>query len=131
MKLTLSGVLVLACAYAVCGCSSDDKSDPVAGAGGDGTPNTKGDGGGPTSTMGDPCHTGCIDTVAANCGNGPADLASCENTCNALSAGSCGGEYATFQTCAEGEAISCSAQGQPIVAACSDEQAAFVACING
>src|SRR6185436_4208574 len=115
--------------FAVCGCSGDDKSDPAA-AGGDGTANMNGDAGSPTTT-GDPCHTGCIDTVAANCSNGPADVASCENTCNALSAGTCGGEYATFQSCAEGEAITCSAQGLPIVAACSDEQAAFVACING
>jgi hypothetical protein len=46
-----------------------------------------------------------------------------------LEAGSCGGEYATFQACAEGNPITCTAQGQPMVEACSDEQAAFIACL--
>jgi hypothetical protein len=130
MKLALLGVLALSCALAVIGCGSDDKSEPVAGAGGDDPANVNGDGGSPTFTVDDPCHLGCIDTIAAACSNGPADLASCDNQCNALSAGSCGGEYATFQTCAKGKAITCSAQGQPMVEECSDQQAAFVACIN-
>jgi hypothetical protein len=54
----------------------------------------------------------------------------CLEDCEALSSGACGSEYAALQSCAEGEAITCSAAGIPVVEACSDEQAAFIACLN-
>jgi len=79
---------------------------------------------------GDKCHDGCIETLAAKCSNGPTDQAGCEATCHSLETGPCGSEYATFQACAQGKALSCSAQGLPTVAACADEQTTFVACLN-
>jgi len=135
MTHSLGGALALTCLVAVGGCGGDDKParapDAAAGAGGSTADASNGDGGNAPATPGDACQVGCQATLAAKCSNGPKDQASCESTCNALAAGTCGGEYATLQVCAEGQAITCSPQGQPIVAACSDEQAAFVVCING
>jgi hypothetical protein len=136
MKLAFSGVLVLACVLAACACSSDSKDSgtPVAaaGSGGDGAEISNGGAGGvgDATNPGDACHSGCVATLAAACSNGPTDQASCESSCHELETGKCGGEYATFQSCAEGKAITCGAQGMPVVAACSDEQAAFIACLN-
>ena len=135
MTLSVGGALALTCLLAVGGCGGDDKPvsspDVAAGAGGSATEASNGDGGTAAATPGDACQVGCQATLAANCSNGPTDQTNCESACAALAAGTCGGEYATFQACAEGQAITCSPQGQPIVAACSDEQAAFVVCING
>jgi hypothetical protein len=52
--------------------------------------------------------------------------------CEAQESGSCGTEYAALQDCAVGEEVTCDASsGIPIVAACSAEQDAFIACLNG
>lgn len=143
MKLAFSGMLAFACVLLACACSSDSKepgpADVTAGAGGDGSEPATGNGNGgsagdPGSSLGDACQEGCVATLAADCSNGPADQASCENTCHTLAAGKCGGEYVTFQSCAEGKAVTCGTgtlNGLPVVEACSDEQAAFIACING
>ena len=135
MNLPFGKALALAWVLALCGCGGDDKPTSVlsagAGAGGEATQGSNGDAGNAAAVPGDACQVGCQGTLAAKCSNGPKDQPSCESACNDLASGKCGGEYATFQACAEGKAISCSADGQPIVAACSDEQAAFVVCING
>lgn len=138
MKLAFSGVVALACVLGLSACSSEDKdADPTAaaaGAGGDATQNPAANGGEPAVTPGDACQVGCAATLAAKCSNGPADQASCESTCHALEVGKCGAEYATFQSCAEGKAVTCGTgalDGMPVVSACSDEQTAFIACING
>jgi hypothetical protein len=140
MKLAFCCVLSLSCALSAAACGSDSKDEPSASAGkggGDGgsgantaaggAPNTSGGGG--TPGAGDACEVGCTATLAADCSNGPATHAKCVSDCHMLEAGSCGGEYATFQACAEGNPITCTAQGQPVVEACSDEQAAFIACL--
>jgi len=49
--------------------------------------------------------------------------------CERLLSGDCSAEYATFQACAEGEAISCP-EGFVTVAACASEQRDFIDCIN-
>ncbi|HXK16952.1 MAG TPA: hypothetical protein VNG33_04090 [Polyangiaceae bacterium] len=141
MQAAFGTSFVFCCALGLVGCGSDSKAStaPAAssgaagdatsvpsGAGGSGT----GAGGDTTGPLGDKCHDGCIETLAAKCSHGPADQASCESTCHSLETGTCGAEYATFQSCAEGKALSCNAQGIPIVAACSDEQTAFVTCLN-
>lgn len=139
MRTTLGVSCLFGCVLLVLGCGSDSKdaSKPAAnsgaagdtssapGAGGSGP----GAGGDTTGTSGDKCHDGCVETLAAKCSNGPADQASCESTCHSLEAGACGAEYATLQSCAQGKPISC-AQGIPIIPACPDEQAAFIACVN-
>jgi len=138
MRLALGCVLAVSCALLLGACGSDEReAEPagMAGTGGlatgvDGGSTASTDGGTPGTTPGDACDEGCVLTLAADCSNGPASQASCVSSCHALEAGSCGGQYATFQACAEGNPITCSAQGQPIVAACSDEQAAFVACLS-
>jgi hypothetical protein len=134
MKTALALAVVSWCALFALACGSADKGSgtPAAsGAGGDGSgTTTPGAGGDQTGMTADACHDGCVETLAAKCSNGPTDQASCESTCHSLESGKCGGEYATFQGCAGGKALTCSAQGLPIVEACSDQQAAFVACLN-
>src|SRR4051812_16955246 len=79
-----------------------------------------------TAAKGDACHDGCVATVAANCASGPADQATCESDCHTLESSACKEAYEALQSCAEGKDVTCSAQGVPTVAACSNEQAAFV-----
>ena len=105
MNGALGGVLVLACLL-LGGCGGDDDGESAA------------------------CREGCVATVEADCDNGPASQASCESDCRALESGSCAAEYKALQTCAEGQKVSCSAQGLPTVSACANETAAFVSCIN-
>lgn len=135
MKRALGKVLALASALLMAACSSDsnDPESPAnaAGAGGDGTLATGGNGGETGALPGDTCHAGCMATLAADCSRGPADQAGCEADCHELEAGKCGREYVSLQNCSEGQAISCGARGLPTVSACSDEQAAVVACLNG
>lgn len=139
MKLAFGGVVVFACVLGLSACSSDNSknsgsSGAAAGAGGDAAAAPNGNGGEPATTPADACQVGCAATLAAECSKGPTDQASCESTCHALEAGKCGAEYATFQSCAEGEAVTCGTgalDGIPVVSACSDEQTAFIACING
>ena len=96
--------------------SSGGGGDPISGGG---------------STGASLCDRGCAATLEADCPNGPADHAECVEDCEALSAGACGTEYAALQSCAEGETITCSSgSGIPVVEACSDEQQAFIACLN-
>ena len=111
MRLAFGCVLALSCALVVAACGSDSKDE--------GTADTS-----------DACEVGCVATLEADCSNGPATRAKCVSDCHMLEDGSCGDAYATFQACAKGEAVTCSAQGLPSVEACSDEQAAFVACLT-
>jgi hypothetical protein len=78
----------------------------------------------------DPCDQGCVDTIAADCPTGPPDQATCVSQCRALSTGACKTDYAAFQTCAKGKAITCGSNGIPTVEECSTEQAAFIACLS-
>jgi hypothetical protein len=127
----LIGAVTLAMAVLV-GCSDDSSSgkpsspDATAGAAGDATSQ----GGSGQVVAPDRCSEGCVATLAAACSNGPSDQASCESTCHALEAGACGAEYAAFQDCAEGKAVTCGPSGIPVVEECSDAQTAFIACIN-
>lgn len=126
--LALVGLTLVACSDSKCKC--DDEAEGAAGQDSGGTVSDPMSGSAGQAATSDACHDGCLETVAAKCDNGPADQATCESDCHALETGDCGSEYQTLQTCAEGKVISCSAQGLPTVAACSDEQAAFVACLN-
>jgi hypothetical protein len=76
------------------------------------------------------CETGCTATVAAACSMGPASQAECVADCEMLTTGSCGAEFSAYQTCGEGETVTCDAMGLPTVEACSTERAAFVACLS-
>ena len=86
--------------------------------------------GGTGASTGVLCKRGCEATLAADCPNGPPSQAQCESDCQGLSSGSCADEYGTFQACADGEPVTCGSTGIPVVAACADEQAAFIACLN-
>ncbi len=123
--LTISCLLVAACSDSKCKCG------PSPSDGGASNPDLSGSAGETTAAPPDACHDGCVDTLAANCDNGPADQGTCESNCHDLEASKCGAEYATLQTCAKGKPLTCSAEGLPSIAACSDEQTAFVACLTG
>ncbi len=86
--------------------------------------------GGSGSTPDPICEAGCETTLAADCDLGPTTQEQCVQDCQELSSGACATEYAALQGCAEGEEITCSAQGIPIIEACADEQDAFIACLN-
>lgn len=135
--MTANGYLALALAGAIAcaSCSGDGDGDAGggsamggAGQGGDGASGASpaGAGGGGA----DPCTSGCVHTLAADCDNGPASASECVSDCQALMNGSCGAEYRALQACAEGEAVACDAQGIPAIEACAAEQAAFVACLS-
>jgi hypothetical protein len=124
------GLLLAACSDSKCKCGNWGEAGGASAEGGASNPDSNGTAG-ETAAVPDACHDGCVETLAANCDNGPADQATCESDCHKLEAGKCGAEYATLQTCAKGKALTCSAQGLPSVADCSDEQTAFVACLNG
>jgi hypothetical protein len=130
MKTALGVAVAVSCALAAWGCGNSDQGSGTPAAAGDGSGIMTGAGGDAATTTADKCHDGCIETLAAKCSAGPTDQASCESTCHSLETGKCGSEYATFQSCAEGKPLTCSAQGLPAVATCSDEQTAFVACLN-
>lgn len=147
--LLLSAVLPMILAA----CSGDDDDAPASTAGssgtaGSGAPGSGGAGatagaasggaaagestsaGGGGSTGASPCEQGCEATLAADCSNGPATHAKCVEDCEALSDGPCAVEYGALQACADGETVTCGASGIPVVEACPDEQAAFIACLN-
>lgn len=86
-------------------------------------------GSGTNGAGGSICERGCEATLEADCENGPESMEQCVTDCENLGASECGEEYAALQACAQGEIISCQA-GIPVVAACSSEQGAFIACIN-
>ncbi|MBN2194464.1 MAG: hypothetical protein JW751_16725 [Polyangiaceae bacterium] len=88
------------------------------------------DGTGATGGGEDPCERGCVETMAASCENGPSSQGECVSDCHALQDGDCGAEYDAFQACAEGETITCSSLGIPMVEACMTEQLAFIACLT-
>lgn len=122
--LVVSCLLLSACSDSKCKCGGDAPAE-----GGAANPDPSG-AGGETTTVADVCHDGCLATLAAACSNGPADQATCESDCHALEAGNCGAKYGVLQACAQDQAVSCDAQGLPMVADCSDEQTAFVACLT-
>lgn len=116
-----------------CGDDGGEPGQSVAGAstgGREGEPSSEGGAGGEATAGSDDCERGCAATLAADCDNGPASEEQCETDCRALIMGSCGGEYRSLQTCARGREVSCSAAGLPVVTECSDEQGAFVQCLN-
>jgi len=91
--------------------------DPVGGSGGAGPGNPL-------------CEPGCEATMAADCDDGPPSQQECVEDCQMLSAGPCGSEFLELQACGEGQEVTCSPQGIPVIAACPDETDAFLACIN-
>jgi hypothetical protein len=122
----MSRAALLASCLVVVACGNDDSNGAPADTSGEG-----GAAGAPADSAGDDCHDGCVATLAAACDNGPADAPTCESDCRSLSLGKCAAQYETLLSCARGKAVECSAQGLPIVPECSDEQAAFVACLSG
>jgi hypothetical protein len=111
-----TAVLAFGFLAVVSACGGDDDADP-AGSGGTGGASAV-------------CERGCVATLAADCPQGPADQASCVSTCETLSSGPCKTEYAAFQTCAEGKAITCGSNGIPVVEECAAEQTAFIDCLT-
>jgi len=117
-----------------CGGDDDDDGSPASGGAGGGsasggsagTSNSGGSGGTDASL----CEEGCVATMAAACSNGPPDQAQCEADCEAMRNGPCATEYQALQTCAEGQPITCDANGFPVIEACSTEYATFVACLS-
>jgi hypothetical protein len=80
--------------------------------------------------IGGDCTRGCQATVAADCDNGPS-LSECVSDCNDQAVGECGAEFIDLLACGDGEAVTCDPNENPVVEACSTEQDAFVACLNG
>jgi hypothetical protein len=111
----LTAVLAFGFLLVVSACGGDDDAKP-AGSGGTGG--------------GSVCERGCVATLAADCPQGPADQASCVSTCEMLSTGTCRVEYAAFQACADGKAITCGSNGIPVVEECAAEQSAFIDCLS-
>jgi hypothetical protein len=110
----LLSILVLAC-------GDDDGSDAQDGQDG---------GGAGASASATPCEAGCEATLRADCTMGPSSRQVCEDDCEMLRSGPCGSEYRALMSCGEGEDVSCSDEGLPVVEACSAEQGAFVACLS-
>lgn len=77
------------------------------------------------------CRQGCELTIAADCEDGPASQAQCEQDCEELMSGRCGAEYQALQACAVGEPITCGPAGIPVIEGCSSEQDTFIDCLNG
>ncbi len=130
----LVALAALGAALGLLACGDDDADGTGSGGSSNGGSGGASNGGASSGEGGAPnddtlCSRGCVETLAAECQNGPTSQAECESDCEALAAGSCGTEYRAFQECAEGEAISCSASGLPTVAACSEEQQAFIECL--
>jgi hypothetical protein len=112
------------------GCGDDDDGDAVNAAGGGGKAADEGSkDAGSTATRSD-CARGCDATLEADCSQGPDTREICESDCERLRSGSCGSQYRTLMSCAEGEAIECSPAGLPVIPACDSEYDAFVDCIN-
>jgi hypothetical protein len=109
MTRALGAALVLSGALLGVGCSGGDDDD---------------------DTASDACHDGCVQTVAANCDNGPKTQEECESDCKLLGSGKCASQYEALQACAEGEQVTCNSAGLPTVSACSGETSAFVSCLN-
>ncbi len=123
---------LLSCLCLVACEGSEDDTEPE-GAGGN-TSTGGGTGaslGGGTSASTESCESGCRATMSADCSNGPPSQEVCVLDCEALSASNCGTSFLALQACAEGEVVTCSTEGLPVVAACAAEQAAFVACLGG
>lgn len=89
-----------------------------------------GDDGGDGGDPGNICEQGCTTTLEADCDNGPASQSVCEADCEMLREGSCAAAYETLLACAEGEEVTCDAQGIPVIEACAAEQTAFVDCLD-
>ena len=111
-------VLLLSASWLGCG-GDDDDSNAAGGAV---------DSGGPARSGA--CELGCESTIYANCSMGPTTQLECETDCERLRNGTCGNEYRAYMSCGDGEKVSCDAMGFPVVAACPDERAAFVDCLN-
>jgi len=109
-----SAVLALMLGAMVFACGSDDDGGSK--------------GGGSGTSL---CEQGCVETMNADCENGPETYDECVSDCESLEVGDCDSEYSALQACAEGEAVTCNAVGLPVVEACSEEQNAFIACLVG
>ena len=125
MTPTLSNRFAV-CLGAICllatlalGCGDDDAGSPDASAGGGGSAGSDWS-----------CESGCELALEADCAMGPPSQAQCVTDCEETLAGECGAAYEALMGCAEGEAITCRADGFLVIVACSAEQDAFVACLN-
>jgi hypothetical protein len=116
------GLVVVCCA---CSSSDDNSANHIASGG-----NPAAGGNTSVAGSGSRCEQGCVATLAADCDNGPPTQQQCVADCEMLEAGPCGTEYAALQACAEGETITCNGMGIPVIEACSNEQTAFVSCLN-
>ena len=127
-------VVCVLCVWTFAACGSDNSASSAGTGGTGGTPSLGASGGAggtgaTTGTGSSACQTGCTESIAANCSNGPADQASCVTTCESLLTGTCGTQYKALQDCGVGQAITCNA-GIPSIASCATQQTAFVNCLN-
>ena len=87
---TLVHALLLGAALCFVACGGDDDEDgDAAGAGGTSSGGTTSGESGATGSD-SLCRRGCVETLAADCQNGPSSQEECEEDCEALTAGSCG-----------------------------------------
>jgi hypothetical protein len=112
--------LLLSVAIVALGCGGDDDA---------GSPSATGDGGG-SAGAGWSCESGCELALEADCAMGPPSQEQCVTDCEENLAGPCGTAYEALMRCAEGEDIACREDGFLVIPACSDEQGAFVDCLN-
>jgi len=77
------------------------------------------------------CDTDCQAIVAAGCANGPPDLQSCTDGCDAAIFG-CPEETADYMDCAgPSPTFTCTGDGIPTPEGCQSETEAVAACVGG
>ena len=76
------------------------------------------------------CTSGCQDTIAADCDNGPSSQTACETDCTNALNGNCGTEYQSLLNCADGKSVTCDASGIPQISGCDSQMTAFTNCLN-
>lgn len=79
----------------------------------------------------DPCESGCVLTLEAECAEGPATQEECVTDCQALRVGECGTEYEALLQCGESSDVACDENDIPTVVDCAAEEGVFRDCIGG
>ena len=99
------GVLMIAAAVFVGGCSDDD--------------------GGSSAT----CEGTCPDVVAANCSAGPPTLNDCVSGCDTIRNSNCATQLQAVLDCAVDSSYTCDASGNPVAVGCDDQHDALNTCL--
>ncbi len=90
-----------------------------------------GDGAGEGEGEQDPCESGCVLTLEADCAEGPASQQECVTDCEALRVGDCGTEYEALLTCGESSEVACDENDIPTVVDCASQEGVFRDCLGG